>query len=264
MMADGADGMAGARPAPAPGMVPGRKPGRLWSLEVVGGADIAPNWRRVSVTAADLEEMTYKPGQDLVLAMPLADGTTGRRHYTIRQIDLDQRRLDLDFVLHGSSPAGDWARTAKRGDKIDAMGPRGRTVLNPDADWHLFAGDETCIPGIFGMLEILSAGAKAWAFIEIADQAAEMPVKTQADLKLEWVLRNGAAPGPSRLLADRLATCQLPAGRGHLYLIGETSNVRTQRHELMARGIGKDQIAAEGYWRPGRIGGHDHIEERPA
>ena len=28
-------------------------------------------------------------------------------------------------------------------------------------------------------------------------------------------------------------------------------------------GMAKDQISAEGYWRPGRIGGHDHVEERP-
>ena len=243
---------------------PGRRPGRLWNLTVVGAADIAPNMRRIGFTAADLDEMAYKPGQDLVLQMPLADGTTGRRHYTIRAIDRATRRLDMDFVLHGASPSGDWARGAKPGEKIDAMGPRGRVVLNLEAEWHLFSGDETCIPAIFGMLEILPRGAKAWAFIEIADRSARMAVSTEAELTLAWIERNGAPAGPSRLLADRLAAFKLPPGRGHVYLIGETSNVRAQRHELLARGIAKEQIAAEGYWRPGRIGGHDHIEERPA
>lgn len=253
-----ADGMNAGQ---ARAMPPGRKPGRLWSLKVVGGEDFAPNWRRVGLTADDLDEMKYQPGQDLVLAMPLTDGTTGRRHYTIRTIDRAARRLDLDFVLHGDSPAGNWARDAKPGDKIDAMGPRGRTVLNPDADWHLFSGDETCIPAIFGMLEILPKAAKAFAFIEIADASGRMPVKTAADLQLTWIYRDGAAPGPSRLVADKLAAFQLPPGKGHLYLIGETSNVRAQRHEMLARGIAKDQIAAEGYWRPGRFGGHDHIND---
>ena len=244
----------------APSAPPGRKPGRLWSLRVVGGEDLAPNWRRVGLTADDFDEFNYKPGQDLVLAMPLADGTTGRRHYTIRQVDRATRRIDLDFVLHpGVSPAGDWARVAKPGDRIDAMGPRGRTVLNPDADWHLFSGDETCIPAIFGMLEILPKGKPAYVFIEVADEAARLPVKTEAALTLNWIYRNGAEPGPSRLLADKLASFTLPPGRGHVYLIGETSNVRAQRHELIARGIAKEQISAEGYWRPGRVGGHDHI-----
>jgi hypothetical protein len=26
------------------------------------------------------------------------------------------------------------------------------------------------------------------------------------------------------------------------------------------RGMSRDQIYAEGYWRPGRVGGHDHVE----
>jgi len=219
--------------------------------------------RRVSLTGADLQDLTYKPGQDLVLAMPLGDGTTGRRHYTIRRFDPVSRHLDIDFVLHGDSPSGNWARSVRTGDRIEAMGPRGRVVLNPEAEWHLFAGDETCIPGIFGMLEILPVDARAWAFIEIPDGGEKQNVRTDAALHLEWIER-GAPAGPSSLMLERLRAFALPPGRGHAYIIGETSNVRAQRHDLLARGMTKEQIAAEGYWRPGRIGGHDHIEERPA
>jgi NADPH-dependent ferric siderophore reductase len=53
----------------------------------------------------------------------------------------------------------------------------------------------------------------------------------------------------------------LPHGRGHAILIGETSNVRKQRQNLISRGLTREQIASEGYWRPGRIGGHDHVED---
>jgi len=246
--------------APAPGMR--RPPGRLWSMKLVGARDINPRMRRVTLTADDFEELEYKPGQDLVLAMPLGDGTTGRRHYTIRSIDRTARQLDIDFVLHGDSPAGNWARDARPGDRIEAMGPRGRVVLNPMADWHLFTGDETCIPGILGMLEILPSYAHAWAFIEIGDATDRQPVQCKARLNLEWLERNGAEPGPSEFMLDRLKAFTLPPGHGHAYIIGETSNVRAQRHDLLARGMTKEQIAAEGYWRPGRIGGHDHIEER--
>jgi len=232
-------------------------------LEVVDAHDRTPRMRRVTLRGDDLNQMAYKPGQDLVLAMPLDDGTTGRRHYTIRSFDPGSKHLDIDFVLHGDSPSGNWARTARPGDRIEAMGPRGRVVLNPDADWHLFSGDETCIPGIFGMIETLGPGTRAWAFIEIGEAGDREDLRTDAELRLEWIERNGARPGPSRLLADKLAAFKLPRGRGHAYIIGETSNVRAQRQDLIARGMAKDQISAEGYWRPGRIGGHDHIEERP-
>ena len=32
-----------------------------------------------------------------------------------------------------------------------------------------------------------------------------------------------------------------------------------QRHYLLASGFDKAQVTAEGYWRPGRVGGHDHV-----
>jgi NADPH-dependent ferric siderophore reductase len=256
--------MADVANAAAPVPSVRKPPGRLWSLNVVEAHDVTPRMRRVTLTGADLGEMDYKPGQDVVLALPQGENLTARRHYTIRRLDRAAKRLDIDFVLHGDSPAGNWARDVRPGDAVDAQGPRGRVVLNPDADWHVFCGDETCIPAIFHMLETLSPGARAWAFIEIADAAEKQAVLTKAALVLEWIERDGAQPGPNSLVFDRLRAFRLPAGRGHFYLVGETSNVRAWRHDLLDRGIQKDQIAAEGYWRPGRIGGHDHIEERPA
>jgi NADPH-dependent ferric siderophore reductase len=231
-------------------------------MEVVGARDLNPRMRRVTLTGGDLNELDYKPGQDLVLQMPLGDGTNGRRHYTIRSLDKAAKRLDIDFVLHGDSPAGNWARDARPGTRIEAMGPRGRVVLDPAADWHLFTGDETCIPGILGILETLPSHVHGWAFIEIADATDRQPVTCNARVDIEWLERGGPG-GPGDFMLKRLQKFPLRPGQGHAYLIGETSNVRAQRHDLLARGFTKEQISAEGYWRPGRVGGHDHIEERP-
>ena len=65
----------------------------------------------------------------------------------------------------------------------------------------------------------------------------------------------------SAALIERIAAYAPPEGRGHVYVLGETSTIRRQRHDLLARGFAKDQIFGEGYWRPGRVGGHDHLEE---
>ncbi len=147
------------------------------------------------------------------------------------------------------------ARAAKPGDRLNAAGPRGHTYIH-DADWHLFTGDETAIPAIFAMLEGLPQGAKAHAFIEIADDADRQDAPP--DAAIVWLSRGGAAPGPSRLLGDAVEGFALPAGHGHAYILGETSSVRAIRQRLIARGLAKDQTCAEGYWRPGRVGGHDH------
>jgi NADPH-dependent ferric siderophore reductase len=231
-----------------------RKGRPTWNLTVVEKSLVTPRMMRVVFACDTLDRLEWKPGQDLVLELPVQGGIA-RRHYTIRRHD--RTTLTIDFVLHpGDSAAGDWLRSAGTGDTIVAAGPRGHTYLR-EADWHLFVGDETCIPGIAAMLEALPRGDKAFAVLEIADDAERQPIASGAPVI--WLPRNGAPPGPSRLLYDAVEGFVLPAGRGHAYVIGETSNVRAVRQRLIARGLGKEQICAEGYWRPGRVGGHDHV-----
>ena len=238
-----------------------RPPLRSWAFRVVDSVDVEPNMRRVVLTADDIGEFAYKPGQAIVLMIPLADGETGRRDYRIRGMDRTAGTISIDFVLHGETPAPAWARQTKPGDTIEARGPRGGTVLRPDADWHLLTGDETCIPAIAHILETMPVGAKAFVFIEVEDRNGEIDLKTETDAVIRWVHRNGAPAGPSELMNGMLQDLALPPGNGHAYIIGETSNVRRQRHTLLARGFARDQISSEGYWRPGRIGGHDHVDD---
>jgi NADPH-dependent ferric siderophore reductase len=238
-----------------------RPPLRSWAFRVVDSVDVEPNMRRVVLTADDIGEFAYKPGQAIVLMIPLADGETGRRDYRIRGMDRTAGTISIDFVLHGETPAPAWARQTKPGDTIEARGPRGGTVLRPDADWHLLTGDETCIPAIAHILVTMPVGAKAFVFIEVEDRNGEIDLKTETDAVIRWVHRNGAPAGPSELMNGMLQDLALPPGNGHAYIIGETSNVRRQRHTLLARGLARDQISSEGYWRPGRIGGHDHVDD---
>jgi NADPH-dependent ferric siderophore reductase len=169
--------------------------------------------------------------------------------------------ISVDFVLHGDTPAPAWARQVKPGATVEARGPRGGTVLRPDADWHLLTGDETCIPAIAHILETAPARTRAFVLIEVGDRTSEVPLETRADATIQWVHRNGAPAGPSEIMNRVVEAFVLPPGNGHAYIIGETSNVRRQRHTLIARGLTRDQISSEGYWRPGRIGGHDHVDD---
>ncbi len=223
-------------------------------------SQLTPRMRRVSLTSGDLDGFAPKPGQDMLLLFPGDGGEAERRHYTIRGFNRAAARVDVDFVLHdANSPAGRWTLAAQPGDGIVGFGPRGRNVLHPGADWRLFVGDETCIPAILGMIEALSPGAPARAFIEIAFDEDRQPVETAGDARIAWLVRSGPPALPSRLLIESVAGFALPEGVGHAYIIGETSAVRAIRHDIIARGMPKERIFAEGYWRPGRIGGHDHV-----
>jgi NADPH-dependent ferric siderophore reductase len=223
-----------------------------WRLNLREAWTLTPLVRRLRFDGGALEGQVWIPGQDLMLNLPEAP----RRHYTIRSLTAGS--LDIDFVLHGHGPAAAWARDATPGAEIEALGPRGRTRLAQDAALHLFVGDETCIPAIFAMIESLPAAARAWAFIEIESLAERQEVETAANLELEWLVRGGPAQ-PNDLLLDRLRAFDIPRDGGQAYVIGETSGVRAQRHLLLDRGWERERIAAEGYWRPGRTGGHDHV-----
>ncbi len=238
-----------------------RRRGKPWTLRVVGAANIGPRMRRVQLTADHLDGFEPRPGQEIVLQIPQKDAEPARRHYTIRRFDPQAKLIDVDFVIHGDKTPGiRWALDARPGDAIDIRGPRGRIALAPDADWHLFSGDETAIPAIFALLEAMPQGAKAFAFVEIGSEADKAALAAQANAKLVWLTRNGAAPGPNRLLIDAIEHFVPPPGKGHAIIIGETSTVRAQRQYLLAHGMSREQIYAEGYWRPGRIGGHDHVD----
>jgi NADPH-dependent ferric siderophore reductase len=230
----------------------GRAPLTTWRLTLQDAEAVTPRMRRLRFEVGEPGRMQWAPGQDLVLNLPGAP----RRHYTIRA--LRGTSLYIDFVLHGHGAAAAWARNAKPGEAIEAMGPRGRTRLAHDAPWHLFVGDETCLPGIFAMLEALPKAARAFAFIEVETAAERQEVITAANLQLEWVIRGGPA-APNSLLLDRLKAFEPPAGGGHAYVIGETSGVRAERQYLLSQGWERERITAEGYWRPGRVGGHDHV-----
>lgn len=232
---------------------------RAWTFQVVDAFDVTPRMRRVVFTAEDLDALDYRPGQEIIMLLPV-DGGVERRHYTIRSLDRARKMLDVDFVLHGDSPAGRYCRSAKPGDTVTVLGPRGRHVLREGADWRLFVGDESAIPAIFGMLEILSPGEKATALIEISGEVDKQPLNTAGDVDLVWLVRDAPA-GQSKVLADAASGFTIPEGEGHAYTLGETSIIRQVRQGLIARGLPKQNVSSEGYWRPGRIGGHEHVDD---
>jgi NADPH-dependent ferric siderophore reductase len=240
----------------------GRRMGRQWSLRVVSTMDVTAQMRRVRLAGDDLDKLEFRPGQEIVLAIPQPGDEPARRHYTIRQFDRAAKQMDVDFVLHGHGVAGRWAQTAKPGDRIEAMGPRGRVTVNLAADWHLFSGDEAAFPAIFAMLESLPATAKAFVFLEAGSEADQQAFTSPAKVTVKYLYRGGVPAGQCRALIDEVAAFTPPPSLGHAYLIGETSVVRAQRQGLIAAGFPREQISAEGYWRPGRVGGHDHVDDR--
>lgn len=226
----------------------------LWHLEVVDAGHLTPSIHRVVLTAPGIDGLHYDAGQDLMLRVPRGGDRVVNRRYTIRRFDPIRAAVTIDVSVHGAGPGTDWIRAAGVGDRMDAIGPRGKITVRRDADWHLFVVDETGLPGMLAMIEALPPGSRATAIVEIDTPADEQrPDAPQVEsLDVHWLPRLGrSAPGDPVLLAEAVATLDLPAGLGHAYVAAEAGVVRGVGRDLGARGLRPDQISAKAYWRRG-------------
>ena len=142
-------------------------------FEVVDSARLTPHMQRLRLTAPQLDGFGYLPGQDVMLLVAAEGNRPVRRRYTIRQLDTAARLLTLDIVLHGDGPGERWVRSARSGDRIEGIGPRGKITTSAAADWHLFIGDESALPAVFAMTEALPPDRPATLVLEIPQESDE-------------------------------------------------------------------------------------------
>jgi NADPH-dependent ferric siderophore reductase len=225
---------------------------RQLHFEVAGSSPLSPHFQRLELTAPELDGFSYQPGQDVMLLVG-ADGTRPvRRRYTVRRLDRAQRLLTLDIVLHGDGPGERWVRTARPGDRIEGIGPRGKISPSPAADWHLFMGDEAAMPAILAMTESLPGDSNATIVLEVPDPADEQEPLAAARTRISWLHRLGKPAGDPAALAAEATEVELPSGNGHAYLLGEARVVLRLREILAGRGLAEDQMSPKAYWGRGR------------
>ncbi|MFW0784661.1 siderophore-interacting protein [Gordonia sp. CPCC 206044] len=184
------------------------------------------------------------------------------RTYTVRRIDTERREVLVDFVVHGDEGiAGPWAATVEPGTEVKFLGPGSGYRPNPEAPWHLIAGDEAGLPAIAAALEALPADAVAKVFVEVAGPDDELPLTAPAGAEIVWVRRGGAAgevgddkAGDNAPLIAAVRNAEWLDGEPHVFIHGEAQAVM---HNLRAyvrkeRGVGAKNASISGYWRRGR------------
>ncbi|MEU9127981.1 siderophore-interacting protein [Kitasatospora sp. NPDC048540] len=174
------------------------------------------------------------------------------RSFTVRARRPHRAEIDVDFVLHGDcGPAGRWAAAAASGDVLGMVGPSAAYARAPrPADWLLLAGDETALPAVAGLAEALPEGARAIAYLEVADRDEEQPFPTRGELTVHWLHRDGVPAGRGTALVDAVRGALLPPGTGSAWLAGEAGTVRALRRHLVGeRRLDRRSVEFAGYWR---------------
>jgi NADPH-dependent ferric siderophore reductase len=237
---------------------------RRRSLTVASLSYLTPRMLRVGFTSPDLHDFV-SPGADdhTKLFFPTLEGGVAMRDFTPRAFDNAQGALVIDFALHESGPATEWASRAAIGDGLQIGGPRGSTLTPADFDWYWLVGDETALPAIARQLEGLAPGTPADVFAIVASQDEVMTFEAPAALTQTWIVRDGGGDAAAQLRAamDRLA---LPSGDGFVWIAAEGGVARTLRqHMIEARGHPREWMKAAGYWARGKADGGGRIEDEP-
>lgn len=184
------------------------------------------------------------------------------RTYTVRRVDLAEQQLELDFVVHGPHGfAAPWAAQAQPGDTLVLSGAGGAYAPDPEADSHLFLGDESALPAIASSLEALPANARGTAYLEAQSSDYATDITAPAGMELIWLPRPDPGTTP-RLLADALAAGAWPAGRVGVFAHGERESMKAVRAVVKDRDLGGGSLSLSGYWAYGRTEDRFQAEKR--
>lgn len=175
------------------------------------------------------------------------------RTYTVRWFDPEARELAIDFVVHGDEGlAGPWAAAAQPGDRIVSAGPGGAYAPAANAEWHLFAGDESAFPAIGAALDALPADARGIAFLEVGSAVDVLELAAPEGVELRWLSREGYPAGETLILAEAVAGAEWLPGTPHVFAHGERGAMKELRAVFKERGVPREKLSLSGYWAHGR------------
>ena len=250
-----------------------REPPRFRRVTVRRAQRLSPRMARVTLCGPELEglavdqpaasvRLLLPPPGEAELVMPRWDGNVyllpggGRapiRTFTPRRLAREALELDLDIVIHGRGVASEWAERAAPGDEAAASGPARGYDVDADAPAFFLGGDETAIPAISQLLEVLPRQTPVQVRIEVAHPDARLELPDHGGATVEWLdLPSGARPGDA--LLDAVRDADLPPG-GRVWVAGEAAAVqRVRRHLFEERGFSRAEATVRGYWKHGRTG----------
>jgi NADPH-dependent ferric siderophore reductase len=231
---------------------------KLRELAVAAIDSISPGFIAITFKGEALADFTSLSFDDHVKLFfgEASDGAGGeqvRRDYTPRRFSREARELVIEFALHGTGAASDWARHAKAGDRLLVGGPRGSMIVPPELGWHLLVGDATALPAISRRLEELAEGSRAFVFV-LADQADRRDFASRARVEVCW-----ASSGDALLAA--LGGLTLPAAEsGFAWGGGEASLMARVRQVLLDKGVPRQHMRVSSYWKQGVAEHHETLE----
>lgn len=253
-----------------------REPPNFRRVAVAGVTPLTPRLVRVTVGGPELDGLVIEqPAASVRLLLPapgsselvmptwqgnefrLPDGSRPTiRTLTPLRLDSTTQELDLEIVVHEGGAASAWAQAARPGDRAAISGPGRGYPIDADASGFVLGGDESAIPAIGQLLEMLPADKPVHVIVEVADPAARLELPKHPAATVDWYdLPAGAPPGDA--LVPAIISTELAPG-ARIWAAGEAAAMqRIRRHLLDERNLPRSETWIRGYWKSGRAGDGD-------
>jgi NADPH-dependent ferric siderophore reductase len=249
-----------------------REPPRFRTVAVLRVEPRSPRLTRITLGGAELAGLTIdQPAASVRLLLPGAEGQLviptwngnefllpdgGRpaiRTFTPRRLDPDALELDVEIVRHGAGVASAWVAGAQPGGTAAVSGPGRGYVIDDDAPGFLLAGDETAIPAISQLLEVLPGANPVRVHLEVARPAGRLDLPGHPHSTATWHDLPPGAPAGDSLVAAVSGTDLAPGTR--VWVAGEAAAMqRIRRHLFEDRRLPRAATTVRGYWKHGASG----------
>ena len=231
----------------------------------LGGAQLEEDFPLVPMAPDDHVKLMFPDPTTGVISLPeIVDGRPMRRQdsaplmrdYTVRSFN--SSGLVIDFLRHEHGPAGRWATTARTGDPLGVVGPRGSRVYPNTFNRYVLVADETGLPAVARWLEesTLPAEIQVYVFGEGSD---EYPLPERRKTHIHW-LNHRLGPERTDILHELGESLELSDDL-FIWATGESESLSALRQGLRDRGFPHENRHFSGYWRAGVAGARSRNDD---
>lgn len=176
------------------------------------------------------------------------------RAYTIRNLNIDEGWLEIDFYLHEiEGLACRWAKGTKPGDTIGLMGPVGRPLRR--ASRYIIGADATGLPAVGRMLEEFAPDVTGRVVIAVDSEDDIQPLSHPQGMTVDWIV-DGDSKRAAHALTRTMCDMAWPEGDDSFgWFAGEADHAKTVRaYWRQTLGKTRDETLVAGYWHKDAAG----------